>query len=104
MLTLNFKRGDTFRLDGTYMEDGEAAALPTGIRSQLRDANGNLITELTVTRTDADHGLYSLSCSDSSGWIAGRLLFGDVQFTNASGVVVSTETFTVNVQADQTHD
>jgi len=33
MLTINFKRGDTFRLLGTYEEDGAAAPLPIGIRS-----------------------------------------------------------------------
>lgn len=104
MLTINFKRGDTFRLDGTYIEDRVAAALPTGIKAQLRNASGTLVAELTVTRTDAPNGKYSLSTSvDTSSWTPGQLLYGDIEFTDSSGVVVSTETYLVNVIKDQTH-
>lgn len=104
MQTINFKRGDTFRLDGTYMADGVAAALPTGIRAQLRDASDVLMGELTVTRVDPANGLYSLSWPDTSSWVPGKALYGDVQFTDVSGVVVSVETYMVNVIKDITHD
>jgi hypothetical protein len=104
MLTIDFKRGDTFRLQGAYTVDGAAAALPTGIRSQLRDRTGALVCELTVARTDEAGGLYELSCADASEWQPGRMLYGDVQYTDASGNVMSTETYAVNVIKDETHD
>lgn len=103
MLTINFKRGDTFRLQGAYKVDGVAAALPTGIKAQLRDASDALVAELTVTRVDEQGGRYELSFGDSSAWVVGRLLYGDVQFTDSTGNVLSTETYMVNVVADITH-
>jgi hypothetical protein len=104
MLTIDFKRGDTFQLNGTYKEDGVAQPLPSGIRSQLRDATDALVCELTVLRTNAPAGLYALTCADTSAWVPGRPLYGDVQFTNTSGAVVSMASFMVNVIKDQTHD
>ena len=62
------------------------------------------MTEFTVTRTDENNGLYELSASDTTAWRPGRSLYGDVQFTNASGVVLSMDTFVVNVVRDITHD
>ncbi len=104
MLTINFKRGDTFSLDGTYKPNGTVAPLPTGIRAQLRDSSGALVAELTVVRVDVPNGLYRLTFGDTSAWVPGRLLYGDIQFTDAAGFVESTVTFMVNVIADITHD
>ena len=57
-----------------------------------------------MDRVDENGGSYELSFADSSAWQPGRVLYGDVQFTDATGAVLSTETYAVNVIADQTHD
>lgn len=104
MLSINFKRGDTFELPGQYLVDKVAAALPPGIRSQLRDASGELVAELTVSRVDEAGGLYTLTFGDTTAWKPGRPLYGDVQFTGATGKIISMNTYMVNVIADVTHD
>jgi hypothetical protein len=105
-ITFSFKRGDTFKLSCQYQENNAAAPLPPGIRSQLRDSLGNLIAELTVTRTDQDGGLYVLSFGDTSTWPIARLR-GDIQYTDAQGNIFSVPgdcNYYLNVVEDVTHD
>lgn len=56
MITIPFKRGDTFRLSCVYKIDGTPAELPSQIRSQLRDFRDDLIAELDVSIVDAVNG------------------------------------------------
>lgn len=104
MLTINFKAGNTFRIDGAYQPDGTVQPLPTGIRAQLRDQTDGLVAELTVTRVDEQGGKYRLTFGDTSAWPPGRILYGDVLFTDSTGAEVSTVTFAVNVIKAITHD
>lgn len=104
MLTINFKAGNTFRLDGTYQPDGAIEPLPAGIRAQLRDSSDVLVAELTVTRVDEQGGKYTLTFGSTDAWVPGRLLYGDVLFTDSTGAEESTVTFMVNVVKAITHD
>ena len=97
------KQGDTFKLSCTYMVDGVAAALPDGIRSQIRYC-GVLVVELDVDRVDPPNGRYDLSSSDDTSEWPVDTLDQDIQYTTAAGDVFSTETFSVRVVRDVTHD
>lgn len=77
--------------------------MPPGIRSQLRARDQSLVAELTVTVTDSASGAYTLECADTATWPVDTLR-GDIQYTDANGNVASTDTFTVTVVPDVTHD
>jgi hypothetical protein len=98
---LTVKRGDTFKLSCTYLVDGVAAALPPGIKSQIR-YNGVLVAELTATVVDAPTGRYDLSFGDTTEWPVDTLQ-QDIEYTTSAGDVMSTETFYVRVREDITH-
>lgn len=101
----DFKRGDTFQLTCTYKVAGVATSV-TGftIRSQLRNAFGNLVATLTATPANqtASPGVFYLvpSNADTSGWDTGDLSC-DVEITSG-GVTRSTVTFVVPVVDDVT--
>lgn len=105
MITIPFKIGDTFTLSCVYNVDGVPAALPAGVRSQLRSGNGTLVEELVFTAVNANVGQYTLSApaSSTAAWKTG-VLYGDIQYTDAGGNVASTESYAVSVLADITHD
>lgn len=101
-MMLSFKQGDTFLLSCTYMVDGVPAALPSVVRSQLRDAAGNLIQELTFN-PGADLGTYTLGATpaETAAWPQG-VLNCDIQYGDDPRY--STPTFQVFVAKDITHD
>ena len=103
MDAIMFKKGDTFRLSCTYAIDGVPSALPPGIRSQLRSPYGQLVAELSVAVVDAPNGLFDLTAPDTSSWPLDTLS-QDIQYTDATGNVASTDTFTIQCVADVTHD
>ena len=103
--TIQLKRGDTLRLKCTA-RDGSTPTDLTGItiRSQVR-SGATLAHELDVDVSDqvVAPGEFFLSASATvtKAWPLGPLLC-DVQYTYASGDVVSSPTFNVVVTADVT--
>lgn len=98
-----FKRGDTFLLEGVVSINSVAQDI-TGwtIRAQVR--NGAILVEaLTVEYTDRSAGKFRLRANPVATelWPV-KELDCDIEYTLASGQVVSTETFKVNVKADVT--
>lgn len=97
---LRFKKGNTFLLDCQFKGgsiDGWA------IKSQIRK-RGKLIAELTPTVVDAGIGSFRLEYDgDTSEWPLTSLSC-DIRYTTSTGLVVSTETFIIDVIAGITHD
>lgn len=100
------KVGDTFILACTYKQNG----LPYDvtiftIRSQVRDSEGMLVSELTVTKADqsTNPGVFVLAASGATAWPI-DVLSCDIQFSDSEGVVRSTQTFKIPVVEDVTHD
>lgn len=105
MAIITHKQGDTLEWVITLM-DGEFPADISlwDIRAQVR-AGDTLIFNLTVTVVSAIMGQFRLSATAAQTdlWPAGSLSC-DVEFTDADSNVFSTETFTITVLEDVTHD
>ncbi len=102
MSTINFKRGDSLSLAGTYKVNGVASSVSAmTIRSQVRDFSGALVQELTVAKTGST-GAFTLSATavQTALWDVTTLKC-DIEFS-LSGVVQSTETFNIAVAEDIT--
>ena len=103
MVSIKFKRGDTFVLDGVVSEAGTPIDL-TGwiVRAQVR-IGAQLLAELDVLYVNRAAGAYRISAvpAVTSAWPVNKLQ-ADVEYTTASGQVVSTETFEVDCQMDVT--
>jgi hypothetical protein len=103
MITLDFKRGDTFLLtgEGTVADVAEDMTGWT-VASQVRNGS-TLLHNLTLTWVDRPNGKYQLSCPpvNTATWPA-KLLVCDIQYTTDTGQVISTETFGINCIADVT--
>jgi hypothetical protein len=97
METIPHKRGDTFLLTCTT----DVPLTGYSIASQVRDKSFKLIAQLTVNITQTSPtGIYTLSYpAGSSSWPVG-LLECDVQYTDNTGFIVSTETFEIDVNLD----
>ncbi len=104
MSELRIKQGDTFEFSGQLVDASEDPVDLTGftIRSQVRDAVGTLIEELTLELGE-DTGAYSFSATpeQTQEWPTKRLLC-DVQFTYPDDTVLSTDTFAILVLRDVT--
>lgn len=101
------KRGDTLLWNCQYTNpDGSPVDL-TGyvIKAQFRDKSGTLIYDFSplIAVTDTANGLYTINApaAATSPWpiVDGEF---DIEYTNASGVVTSTETGTLSVVKDIT--
>lgn len=107
-LTIEHKRGDTFRQDVTVKINGVAADITDWvIESQIRSVEKSLIQAFTVTLTAAASGQYRLSAEadETALWPIGKLRM-DIQYSYPSDgtFVVSSETYDVKVIQDQTYD
>lgn len=93
------KRGDTFTASCQRVG---VDITNTTIRSQLR--LGAWRYTLTVTKTDAANGEFTLSApaSDTVYWPVGTASW-DIEYTD-SGEVHSTETVRIRILEDVTHD
>ena len=108
MATMEFKRGDTFILPRIIFWENKATNTRhslTGvtIKCHIRDSTKALIAELTPTITDELNGEFSLE--DSSGtthWTIGNLSL-DIEFTLATGQIISTKTITFTCIEDITY-
>lgn len=97
------KQGDTFKFYATLTSAGEPLTGATeSLKSQVRGNDDYLMAELTITET-ATSGQYELKYTGSTqNWSEGTCLI-DIQRTD-SGVVVSSETFSLTVVRDVTHE
>lgn len=100
MASISHKRGDTFKLTCTT----DVTLTGYTIASQVRDPSFKLIGALTVTITQTTPtGAYTLTYpTGTAEWPIG-VLDCDIQYTDGTGFVVSTETFKINVLRDVTH-
>lgn len=100
MQTITFKRGDTFSMLNTLADEDITGWT---IASQVRRHDGYLIDTLVPSIIDGPSGQYSLESSGSTdGWPVGAAVF-DIQYTDTSGLIVSTETVSLVIQEDVTH-
>lgn len=103
MITLNFKRGDTFVLQG-QVTVADAAQNLSGwtVASQVRNGS-TLLTTLSVSWVDQAQGIYRLTGlpASTAAWPV-KMLACDIQYTSPAGQVISTETFGINCIADIT--
>ena len=102
-VSIPFKRGDTFLVEAT----ATAASVPqdlTGwsIRSQVRQGS-TLVADLSVEYTNRPSGVFRLSAPPAltQSWPV-KVLSCDIEYTTASGQVVSTETFEIDCKGDVT--
>jgi len=105
MATITHKQGDTLEWVITLTENGSVVDITSwSIRAQIR-ANDTLVASLTVTKTDAANGLFTLSATaaQTDSWSAGNHSC-DVEFTDGNSEVFSTETFVVTILEDISHD
>jgi hypothetical protein len=102
--SISVKRGDTFTLDFALTEsDGTTPLDMTGwtVRSQVRRRK-TLVADLVFTAIDAAAGTFRLACADTTDWPRGELQ-SDIEYTDLSGRVISTETYTIEVLEDVTY-
>ncbi len=101
MEKLEFKRGDTFSPLISVTEDNNEPVNITNwtILSQVRDRQDTLVSALTVSNRNNSAGTFNLSAASTSTWPVGEL-YWDIEYTNASGVKVSTETVLIKCLKD----
>lgn len=106
MVSISFKRGDSFILQNTVKIDNVVQDI-TGwqIESKIRQGS-TFVDTLTVTKIDAINGVYQIKKTDTTAWPAStapKSLLMDIQYTLPSGQVVSTETFEIACVIDITY-
>lgn len=107
MAVSKHKRGDTFDRSGTIAvtQNGLPVADLTGWTgaSQMRGARAALIVQFDFQWIDATQRLARLRALDGTGtWPIGEAKI-DIQLTSPSGVVVSTDTMTLEIVQDITY-
>lgn len=106
MQTIKHKRGDTIAWTAIYEEDGTPVNLTSHtITCQVRKrSNNDLVGTLTVTKSNqtTDPGEYTLSqiAATVAAWPVTELV-ADIQYS-VGGVVASSETFGITLEADVT--
>ena len=106
MTTITHKRGDTFELSATLENEGVAVDITNfTITSQIRQADDTLLQALTVTKTDAVNGAFTLSATAAQTETWGPATYeSDIEFIEGGGEVNSSETFRIAVIKDITRD
>lgn len=103
--TVQHKRGDTFLYAAALLESKTGPVINIAdwtITSMIRDLDGMLIADLTVTITDAAQGEYTVSLDDTADWPVGWAQW-DIQYEDDGGVIKSTETVRVKIVQDVTY-
>ncbi|MCU0843221.1 MAG: hypothetical protein MUC79_16120 [Thiobacillaceae bacterium] len=104
--SLDLKRGDTLALDGQALTASAGPPLDLTdwtLRAQVRSLRGVLLTDLVVAVTDASEGRFTLTAAAgvTATWDPGTARM-DIEYTDPTGVVQSTETLLVQVLPDET--
>ena len=98
MSNLRLKRGNTLSLQNTVTDkNGPVNISGWDIKSQIRDGEV-LVADLKTTVINAATGSYELEYEGSTADWPGNRLKCDIKYTTASGHVVSTETFFIDVE------
>ena len=102
MPTITIKRGDTFRKPGAVLTDVGAAVPTTGwqIAAQVRTPARAHVATLTIADRNDAAGTYTLT-SPTADWPVTQLMM-DVQYTDAAGLISSTEDVLIDVRQDRT--
>jgi len=104
MLTLTCKRGDTFKVDGQHTDIAGNPLSLTGSTVASAMQLGAVRVVLLVTVIDAAQGTFTLGrTAAQTADLSVGLWLSDVEFTNGSGEVVSTDTFIVSIVEDITN-
>jgi hypothetical protein len=106
MATITHKRGDTFELSCTLENEGSSVDITNfTITSQIRQSDDTLLQALTVAKTDAANGAFTLSATaaETETWAAANYEC-DIEFVDGGGEVNSSQTFTISVLKDITRD
>lgn len=104
MATITHKRGDTFELSATLENQGVAVDITNfTITSQVRQSDDALLQDLTVTKTDAAKGAFTLSATpaQTETWDV-QPYDCDIEFIDGGGEVNSSNTFVISVLKDIT--
>ncbi|MBL0304369.1 MAG: hypothetical protein IPQ23_22210 [Cytophagaceae bacterium] len=100
-VSIPFKRGDTFVIQNTVSINSVAQDITNWtIASKVRQGSA-FVDELVITKVDAVNGVFQVKKQDTTLWPA-KTIQCDIQYTLASGQVISTETFDIAVAADVT--
>ena len=108
MASFPHKRGDTFLKTCLLREDDQTTPIDiTGwcIQGHVRDEMGVLFASIQVTVTDAPNGAYTIEVPPeiTELWPPDERLLADIEYTDAVGVVRSTDTFYIPVLQDITY-
>lgn len=105
MATLSAKRGDTLTINGTRTDRTTGAAVSlVGASVACEIKIGATRQALGVEILDAASGTFRLSLdAETTASLRVGLWRSDVEFTDASGQVVSTDTFLLQVIEDVTN-
>jgi len=103
MENIQIKRGDSFNFSAAITDDSDVAisGIASKLQCQIRDMDGNLITEMTIAE-GGTAGTYIFRSGDTSNWPADEKLYCDIQYTDADGIIASTDTFGITVREDVT--
>lgn len=103
MQTIKHKRGDTFRFMANITgDDGESIArLAAKMKSQIRNAYGELRANLIIEESPTTPGTYFFTADRSTDGWDDPVLYMDIQITDY-GVVKSSETIQIIVKKDVT--
>jgi hypothetical protein len=104
MKKVSHKRGDTFIFSAQVKDEDESSIDLTGwqIRSQIRKENFTVVDTLVITITDAVDGKYQISSNKDPNTLPLGEHHWDIEFTDSSGRVISTETLIINIVEDIT--
>lgn len=104
MPTITHKRGDTFELSCTLENEGVAVDITNfTITAQVRELDDTLLQALTVTKTDAVNGAFTLTATSAQTETWDPATYeSDIEFIEGGGEVNSSQTFTIAVVKDIT--
>lgn len=97
-MALTIKQGETFRAECVLTDmQGALVDPPPQIEAQLRDMDHNLICDLVATPDPLRKGAFTLTVLDTTlSWPIG-CAFTDIWYRTEEGVILATETFSINV-------
>ncbi|MDI1279277.1 hypothetical protein [Methylobacter sp.] len=101
---INIKQGETFSVDGQYLEDDGITPKPligVTLKSQVRTESDTLVATLTVSTLDAAAGTYRITADNSTlTWPVGQL-FWDIK-TSSESIDRVSETIAIVVERSNT--
>lgn len=97
-MALTIKPGETFQADCVLTDlSGALVEVPEQVEAQLRDMNGDPICDFHVTKDPLKKGSFTLTTLDSTIFWPIGCAFTDIWYRTAEGVILATETFSINV-------